>query len=289
MHIKKKVFFLLICLTTLFLTLSGCYDLGEATETDEEYCELYPEIKVIYGSDDVDSYDMEDFYNEEAVNDFKSPMDEDDRHYYSYLTIKVAKDISVGSIAVHFESTAAETLTISYFVLDEGDLPSKIYTGKSGTYRLSESDEPDPAKAIGHSSCKLKGVANKWQAAMLTAWIDGGTASKRHSVSEGQYIVLRIDNNCYDRALAEFETAEETWQKAKDEYDAKSADYQAVVNNSSSSQSQRNAAMNALSQATEAKTLAERDYEVARQNYEKNKFPYKKVAVRITAILINAK
>ena len=289
MLIKKKVFFLFICITLLSLILSGCYDLGDATETDEEYCELYPEIKVFYGSDDVDSYDMEDFYNKEAVNDFKTPMDEDDRHYYSYLTIKVAKDISVGSLAVHFESTEAETLSVSYFVLDESELPTKIYTGKGGKYKLSESDEPDPKKAIGESSCKLAGVADKWQAAMLTVWKDGETTSKRRDVAEGQYIVLRINNNCYDPAQSELETAEEAWQKAKDEYDQKLAAYQAVVNDSGASQAQRNAAMDELSQATNAKVVAERDYEAARQDYEKNKFPYKKVAVRITAILINAK
>ena len=264
MLIKKKVLFLLIGITLLSLTLSGCYDLGDATKTDEEYCELYPEIKVIYGSDDVDSYGMEDFYNKEAVNDFKSPMDEDDRNYYSYLTIKVAKNISVGSIAVHFDSTEEETLTVSYFVLDESALPSKIYTGKTGAYNLSESDEPDPAKALGHSSCKLKGVADKWQAAMLSAWKDGETTSKRHNVSEGQYIVLRLDNNCYDPSLAAFEQAEEEWEKVQDDYSNHRIDYAAYI-------------------------VGERDYNVASQEYEKNKFPYKKVAVRITAILINAK
>ena len=36
MHIKKKGFFLLLCITLLSLTLTGCYDLGDATETDED-------------------------------------------------------------------------------------------------------------------------------------------------------------------------------------------------------------------------------------------------------------
>ena len=288
MHIKKRFLLLLICITLLSFTLTGCYDLGDAAETDEEYCDLYPEIKVIYGADDVDSYDMEDFYNEEAVNDFKSPMDEDDRHYYSYILIEVDKDISVGSIAVHFDSTEAETLSVSFFVLNESDLPSKIYTGKGGKYKQSECNEPDPKNAIGKATRKLKGIVDKWEAIYLAAWTDGETTSKRHNVSKGQYIVLRLDNNCYDPALSALETAEEAWQKFKDEYDEKLAAYQAVVNNPSSTQEQRNAAMNELSQATAAKTLGERDYETARQNYEKNKFPYKKVAVRITAILINA-
>ena len=288
MHIKKKVLFLLICIAILSITLSGCYDLGDAAEDDEEYCDLYPEIKVIFGSDTVTSYDMEDFYNEEAVNDFKSPMEEEDRHYYSYLMIEVDRDISVGSIAVHFDSTEKETLSVSFFVLNESELPTKIYTGSGGTYKREESDEPDPEKAIGKATCKLAGEAGKWQAAMLTSWKDGEKTSKRHSVSEGQYIVLRLDNNCYDPALSEYETAEEAWQKRLEEYEQKLSDYRTVLNNAGSSQSERNAAMDALSQATAAKTLAERDYEAARQNYEQNKFPYEKVAVRITAILINA-
>lgn len=264
MHIDKRVFFLIICITLLSLTLTGCYDLGDATETDEEYCELYPEIKVIYGSDDVDSYEMEDFYNKEAVNDFESPMDEDERKEYSYLMIEVAKDISVGSIAVHFESTKEETLSVSYFVLDDGALPSKLYTGAGGKYKLSESDEPDTADAIGHSSCKLAGVAGKWQAAMLTQWKEGESTSKRHDVREGQYIVLRLNNNCYDPAKSALDEAEETWQKVQDDYNHHRIDYAAYI-------------------------VGERDYDVARQDYEKNKFPYGRVAVRITAILINAK
>ena len=264
MRIDKKVFFLIICITLLSLTLVGCYDLGDATETDEEYCELYPEIKVIYGSDDVDSYDMEDFYNKEAVNDFKSPMDEDDRHYYSYLAIKVAKDISVGSIAVHFDSTTADTLSISYYVLDASDLPSKIYTGRGGKYTKVQCNEPKAEDAIGASTCKLAGVADKWQAAMLTEWKNGDATSKRHSVQEGQYIVLRINNNCYDPAKAELDQAEETWEKVQDDYNNHRIDYAAYI-------------------------VGERDYNLARQRYEENKKTYEKVAIRMTAILINAK
>lgn len=286
MLIKKKVFFLFICIALLSLTLSGCYDLGDATEDDEEYCNLYPEIELIYSSDSTASYNMEDFYNKEAVNDFKSPMDEDDREYYSYLTIKVDKDIFVNTVAVHFESTKNETLSVSFFVLDESNLPSKIYTGKDGKYKKNECNEPDIEDALGSASCKLPGVKDKWQAIMSTSWKDG---SKRISVKEGQYIVLRINNNCYDPALSDYEAAEEVFEKAKEAYETKLSNYQAVINDSSSSQAQRNAAMNQLSTATEEKNIAERDYEEAKKNYEKNKSPYNKVEVRMTAILISAK
>ena len=101
MLIKKKVFFLLISIVILSFALTGCYDLGDATLSDEDYCQTYSEIRVIDASGDVDYYTMEDFYNEEAVNDFKTPMSEDDRSEYSYLIVKVDKDLSIGEVSVY--------------------------------------------------------------------------------------------------------------------------------------------------------------------------------------------
>ena len=288
MHIKKKVLFLLICITLLSLTLSGCYDLGDGTEDEEDYCEAYSEIRVISGADTVTYYTMEDFYNKEAVNEFVSPMEEDERKEYSYLLIKVDKDLSIGDIAVHFDSTEEETLSVSFFCLEESEIPTKIYTGPSGKYRIDESDEPDTGKAIGKATCKLVGTADNWNAVWQRSWSVNGTERKRYGFKSGQYIVIRIDNNCYDPALSAYESAEAEWNRVKEEYDTKYAEWQAVNNDSGSSQEQRNQAMAALSQATTAKTVAERDYEEARRQYEINKFPYNRVSVRMTAILIYA-
>ena len=288
MPIKKKVLFLLICIALIPLVLSGCYDLGDATEDDEEYCALYSEIRLIDGADDVTYYTMEDFYNKEAVNDFESPMDEDERKEYSYVIIKVEEDLSLGDIAVYFESTQEETLSVSFFILDESDLPTKVYTGKDGKYKLSECDEPISSRTVGKASCSLVGVADKWRSIYLHSWSDGETATKRHDIASGQYIVMRLDNNCYDPAQAEFEAAEAEWQRARDEYAAKQAAWQAVNNDSAATQAERDAAMTALSQALAALNVAERDYQAAQQQYESNKFPYKRVPVRMTAILINA-
>ena len=288
MLIKKKVFFLLICITLLSFALTGCYDLGDATEDDEDYCATYSEIRLIKGADDVSYYTMEDFYNKGAVNDFQSPMEEDERGEYSYLIIKVEKALSVGEIAVHFESTVSETLSVSFFVLNESELPTKIYTGPDGTYPKEDCDEPDSKSALGSASCKLAGVKGKWKAIYQRSWMDGDTAVKRRKVEIGQYIVLRINNNCYDPALAAFESAESEWNRVKAVYEQRSADYQRINGDSSSTVEERDAAMAELRRALAAKNVAERDYEAAQAEYENNKSPYKKVSVRMTAILINA-
>ena len=288
MLIKKKVLFLLVCITVLPLILTGCYDLGDATEDDDDYCDTYSEIRVIDGSAEIASYSMKDFYNKEAVNDFASPMDEDDRSEYSYLMIKVEKDLSLGNIAVFFDSTVEETLIASFFVLNESDLPTKVYTGPFGRYKKIESNEPNYSLSVGKASCSLRGVVDKWDAAFLYSWSDGEQAVDRYSIREGQYIVMRIDNNCYDPASELFDEAEAEWNRILEEYNQKLAEWQAISNDSGATQEQRDAAYTALSQALTAKNVGERDYELARQEYQKNKFPYKKVPVRMTAILINA-
>ena len=288
MPIKKKVIFLLILIIALPLVLTGCYDLGDATEDDEDYCETYSDIRIINGLSGVYSYSMEDFYNKEAVNDFKSPMDEDDRSEYTYLMIEVGKDISLGTVVVHFDSTVRDTLSVSLFILDSDHLPTKIFTMSGGSYKKDESDEPDPKTALATSTCELKGEVDKWSAVVFSSFYDGVTANKRYDVSEGQYIVLRINNNCYDPARYQFDDIEEEWNRVNTEYEQKAAEWQAIKNDPTATQEQRNAAMTALNQALAAKNVVERDYEDARRQYEKNKFPYKKMPVRMTAILINA-
>ena len=289
MLIKKKVLFLLICITIISpLLLTGCYDLGSATEDDEEYCETYPEIRLVNGSAGVSYYEMADFYNKAAVNDFASPMDEDDRSEYSYLMIKVNKDLALGTVVVHFDSTEQDTLSVSLFVMDSDDLPTKISTGSGGSYSVDECNEPDPQQALATATCKLEGVADKWKAIVLSSWYDGETVYKRYPVQEGQYVVLRINNNCYDAARRQLDEVEGEWNRAKAEYDQKATEWQTINSDPTATQEERNSAMSALNQALAAKNVAERDYETAWDQYEKNKFPYKKMPVRMTAILINA-
>ena len=289
MLIKRKVFFLLISIIALSLALTGCFDLGEATEDEEEYCETYPEIRVIDGAAETTYYTMEDFYNKKAVNDFESPMSEDDRSEYSYLLIEVNKNLSVGEVAVFFESTVQETLQASFFVLDGSEIPTKVYLGEGGRYSESESNEPAENKVLGRASAKIPGVPDQWEAIYLKSWGIGEETSKRIEIKEGQYLVIRLDNNRYDPALKELEAAQKVLLAAQELYAEKLADWQSISNDPGATQEQRNAAMRALTNASEDAAIAERDYETAQSKYEREKFPYQKMPVRITAILINAK
>ena len=288
MLIKKKVFFLLISIVILSFALTGCYDLGDATLSDEDYCQTYSEIRVIDASGDVDYYTMEDFYNEEAVNDFKTPMSEDDRSEYSYLIVRVDKDLSIGEVSIFLDSTVKETVQASFFVLDEGDLPTRVYTGPGGRYSLSEMDEPSDSLVLATTTARLAGVAGKWNAVYLRQWGTGEERIKRQEVKEGQYLVVRFDNNRYDPALTALDEAESAWLDAKAEYETKLLAWQTLNNDPSATQEAKDAAMNALTSANATLAVAERDYQAAKSNYERERFPYQRVPIRITAILINA-
>ena len=288
MPIKKKVFFLLISIVVLSFALTGCYDLGDATLSDEDYCQTYSEIRVIDASGDVDYYTMEDFYNEEAVNDFKTPMSEDNRSEYSYLIVKVDKDLSIGEVSVYLDSTVKETVQASFFVLDEGELPTRVYTGPGGRYSLSEMDEPSDSKVLATTTARLAGVAGKWNAVYLRQWGTGEERIKRQEVKEGQYLVVRFDNNRYDPALTALDEAESAWLEAKAAYEATLLAWQTLNNDPSATQEAKDAAMYALTSANTALSVAERDYQAAQSNYERERFPYQRVPIRITAILINA-
>ena len=288
MLIKKKALFLLISIVILSFALTGCYDLGDATLSDEDYCQTYSEIRVIDASGDVDYYTMEDFYNEEAVNDFKTPMSEDDRSEYSYLIVKVDKDLSIGEVSVYLDSTVKETVQASFFVLDEGDLPTRVYTGPGGRYSLSEMDEPSDSKVLATTTARLAGVAGKWNAVYLRQWGTGEKRIKRQEVKEGQYLVVRFDNNRYDPALTALDEAKSAWLEAKEAYETKLLAWQTLNNDPSATQEAKDAAMYALTSANATLAVAERDYQAAQSNYERERFPYQRVPIRITAILINA-
>ena len=288
MLIKKKVFFLLIGIVILLFALTGCYDLGDATLSDEDYCQTYPEIRVIDASAEVDYYTMEDFYNEEAVNDFKTPMSEDDRSEYSYLIVRVDKDLSIGEVSIFLDSTVKETVQASFFVLDEGDLPTRVYTGPDGRYSLSEMDEPSDNQVLATTTARLTGVANKWNAVYLRQWGTSEERIKRQAVKEGQYLVVRFDNNRYDPALTALDEAKSAWLDAKAAYEARLLAWQTLSNDPSATQEAKDAAMNALTSANTALSVAERDYQAAKNNYEREGLPYQRVPIRITSILINA-
>ena len=153
-------------------------------------------------------------------------------------------------------------MNVKVFVMDEGDLPTKIYTGTTGTYSADECDEPDTSDAVGDVTFHVSGTAGKWKEFYLKSWGKKGEASqKRYHLSEGQFLVFRISNNCCDPAKRIFDIAEKKWQEAVEEYETTSDEYKA----------------------------AEREYNAAKAKYESEKEPdYERVPIRITAVLIYA-
>ena len=261
MRIKKKVFFLFIAIIIFTLVFSGCYSLGDGTEDEEDYRANYADIRLVDRESEVHEYSMADFYTDEAVNDLISPMAEEERAEYTYILIKTERALSLGEIAIYFDSTVSTTVRVQAFILDEDDIPTKVYTGKDGEYSSDESNEPDPKTALAEVSFDVPGKKDGWKEMYLTVWKNSdGTTSKRHAIDAGQFIVFRIVNNCYDSAILELEKAEER--------------YNAVVSDDGATDAQKKA--------------AENEYKAAQQKYQAEKNDLIKVPIRITAVLINA-
>jgi|GEM_PF-1699325 len=290
MRIKKKVFFLFIAILIFTLALSGCYSLGDGTSNDEEYRENYSDIRLIDHASEVHEYTMEDFYNDQAVNDLISPMSEEERDEYSYILIRSEKALSLGEIAIYFDSTVNANVHVEVFILDADHIPTKVYTGKSGKYTSDECNEPDSADAVGEVYFTVPGTADKWQELYLTAWKDeNGEAVKRRDIGAGEFIVFRILNNCYDFSLRDFENAEKTLDEVNKEYDENVGELEEIINDDLSTQAEKNAAQEQLNALNAKKDEAQKAYNEAAAKYEASKAnALKRVPIRITAVLINA-
>ena len=290
MRINKKVYFLLITIILCTFGLTACYNLGEGTQTDEEYRENYSLIRLVDTESDTYDYSMEDFYNDEAVNDLVSPLSEEDRREYTYIFVKSEKALSIGEIAIYFDSTVEADVNVKVFVMDEDDLPSNIYAGEDGDCSADECDEPDLADAVGDITFHVPGTADKWKEMYLKSWgKKDETQQKRYSIGEDQYIVFRISNNCYDPAKRKLDLAEKSWQEALELFKAAQDAYQAIMSDSSASASDKAAAQTTFNEATNARNGAESEYNAAKAKYDSEKGPdYTRVPVRITAVLIYA-
>ena len=290
MRIKKEKIFLLIAILIFTFAFSGCYDLGDGIETDDEYRANYSLIRLVDSDSETYDYSMADFYTDEAVNDLISPLSEEERREYAYIFIKSKKTLFIGEIAIYFDSTVEADVNVKVFVMDEENLPTKLYTGKDGKYSADKCDEPDLADSVADVSFRVPGKADKWKEFYLTSWKEKDEQpTKRHLLGEGQYLVFRISNNCYDPAKRIFEEAEEIWQKALEAFEEARAGYEEIMSDSSLSAEDKAAAQTDFNKATSIRNAAERDYNAAREKYEKEKGPdYTRVPIRITAILISA-
>lgn len=288
MHIKKK-FLLFSMLIALSVILCGCYDLGEAFEEDEEYRANYSEIILLDNNSVRSYYTMDDFYSDQAVNDFISPMSEEQRGEYSYILIKTENNLSLGEVAIYFDSTVEAYVSVSVFILDGDKLPTKVYVGKDGEYDLDECDEPDVSEKLASVVFHTVETPNKWKDMCLKNWSTDGTKVKRKAIEGGQYLVFRIDNNCYDHAKLMLDKAEADYQALVTAYEEKALALQQVNNDPFATAQQKEEALHSFNQSARDKNAGELVYNATKEKYESEKSPYTtKVPLRITAILINA-
>ena len=291
MHTKRFAL-ILVYIFTIFL-LSGCYDLGDGVENDSEYCSVFNEI-ILYDSEgnQITDYDMDDFYNPEAVNSFASPISYDDCEKFSYMAIGIAKDISIDDFAIYFNSKDAGNLSVSVFLLSIDELPTKIKT-KSNDVSDEECNEPSNDKVIASSSVTLLAKEDDWDSIMISRWkISNDESSKSISAKSGQYLVLRFDNNYYDLETREYDKIKNEFEKVEADYLSAKLNYEekyAAYNSGSSEVSKEE-----LMELKYKQDLLKLQYEeleskfnTAKANYDE--FQSKNLSempIRMTAVLI---
>ena len=184
--IAKRILLLLIVL--VLLSLSGCYELGDYT-SDEAYFEYFPSVELIEKDKSSKSYSVKDyFYTEEGINDYETDVPYKE---YLYLAIKVDKDLLLNEFNLSFCGDTDGTLQISIFILDK--LPSNIRGYNDPLYdeEGNEIEYDDPTEVFASKVIHL--AANEW----ISAYILNYSKNEYITINQGQYIVLRFENNSF--------------------------------------------------------------------------------------------
>ena len=284
MHITKK-FYAFLLLVILLFALTGCFDLGTAYTTskqgnaDEEvYYDAYGSVYVLDSDGSSSSYSMSDFYSKETVNDFECAIDS---KQYTYLGVEVKKDLKIGEIVVYFNSPEAETIGVSFYIVDK--IPTKItFVDELGVvHNLKGSDEPAIDQRVGLASTRLE--ANKWNSIYLKRT---GSQSLLKA-SEGQFLLLRIENNCYDTTQKELLAAQEKLDTSLATYNADKADYDNKL--ISGTEAEKASAKAKMDLSLSELQKAQEEYNQAMKKAEEQKSSYTtRVSIKITDILIYA-
>ena len=287
MRITRKTLTLLF-ITLLLLPLVGCFSLGSAyTKTDPEeepekpYYDAYGDIILADNESSLSRYDISDFYSKKSVNNFECVLTEPKE--YTYFGVEVEKDLKLGDVAVYFYSTESVEIGVSFFVVNE--MPDEIYYINSlGIPRnFIDNDEPDDDSKVGHTSTRL--IANKWTSIYLRKWNTAG----RLNVSSGQILLIKIENNCYDKYQKALENARSDMEQANKKYLEDLKDYKQKETSESYSQQEKNEAKAKMEDSLAKYNEALKAFEKAQEEYEENKSPYTtRASVKITDILIYA-
>ena len=186
-----KVFnnhFKLVVLIILILGLTGCFNLGDF-ESDQDYFDTFEEVELVNLSKIKKGYSTEDyFYTEEGINDYECdvPMD-----YYIYAFLEVKKDILLDDLSLSFYSDVTSNLYISVFLVDA--IPSNIqgFDDKVVDDEGNDIEYDDPVDAI--ETCIVPLESGSWKSTMILDY----PKNNYLNVIEGQYLLLRFENNSF--------------------------------------------------------------------------------------------
>ncbi len=162
-------------------------------EDDQDYFDTFEEVELVNLNKNKEGYSTEDyFYTEEGVNDYECDVPSD---YYIYAFLEVQKDILLDDLSLSFYSEDTVNLYISVFLVDV--IPSNIqgYDDKSIDDEGNEINYDDPKEPI--ETCVVSLEKGKWKSTMILDF----SRNNYLSISKGQYLVFRFENNSYNGKL----------------------------------------------------------------------------------------
>jgi len=210
----------IVLLFTLVVTLllQGCCDLGgytdeemnDASEIDYEkyykpYYDTFGDIQLMKQDTDNEEFDlMDSFFNNSTVNDFKWD-DEDDEvkeDEYAYMAIEVDKDFKCDSLSLYMKANVTANMKIYAFKADDYD-QSCTYDEIKKEYdemeegdeepKLSDYDELADATPLAETTVKLK--EGQWVSFSIVFFQKGKADKQPIEFEDGDYIILRFENN----------------------------------------------------------------------------------------------
>lgn len=216
----KKTFMkcIAICTTViLVITVCGCDDLGEYTDTDEYYASFGDVVLIDGNSRAEEDYSVEKyFYNKESREDFlegeEGVYSGIDLGEYVYVAIPFNNDIEMDTIAMFLRSESDVAVYMNIFLTDYipdewkgiADLETDE-KDEEDEEEPKEYDDPNPETRIGETIAHLK--EGEWGSFLVDDFIVNGKSEKSIRINDGQYILIQIRNNSGVRIFDEVKQA----------------------------------------------------------------------------------
>ncbi|MCR5113312.1 MAG: hypothetical protein K6A63_05180 [Acholeplasmatales bacterium] len=183
MRVRVERFIAALMLIPLMM-LTGCYDLGSFEDLDDYY-DSFSDATFYNKTFGSSSYSIEDYlYNEETQNDYNKE-DNDitfmSSGYYSYLTLKCERDMTIRSVAFFVKASSSDTLYYEIYHVTGFD------TGNFSSYDAESKSSTDLESPLNEDSTITK--KDDWAYCEIKC---------NEGFVEGNYLVIKFVNNTYD-------------------------------------------------------------------------------------------